>query len=229
MGKSNLEKVGTYRGTIASVSMETTKNGLPMAVIGLDGNEFYAQEPEDLAAAGLTEPGYVEIETAHGLGFFVLVDNKGKLTGWADGVAKATGWQQDGFDYLVDTDLVGRPCLFSAETNEYNGETSIRVNRIDTPDADPNNGRRSIDPDDLKALNARFASAFKPRKVAPAKVASGMRKPATGAANGTTTPKSAVFKLEGAANGTTTPKSAVLKLEGAVLGDSIPTEDNIPF
>lgn len=165
---SQIERPGTYLGTITESTLGQTKTGLPQWIARLTADKLYADNAELLEFYKLKEAAYVEWPGEEGItAFLVLFNDKGPLKNY-DQLQVATGW--DGQDFQTLTDLVGKRLLFRVEEDTYNGKTSLKVNWVDAEDAPPERTLKPVAPEVVKDLNSKFLSALK-KPAAPAKPA----------------------------------------------------------
>jgi hypothetical protein len=178
-----LDRPGTYRGSIQESSFGTTKNDYPQWVTRLLALEKYVEDKVEMEQFKITEPGWVPYDYGDSIvGYIVLAGEKG-LTVSYEQIQKATGWDGSDFQDLAgNSPVLGKPILFKVENNEYNGKTSLKVSWIDKADADPNPKLREADPATIKAQTAKWlAGRAKPAVTKAATVA----KPPVVAANPT--------------------------------------------
>ena len=162
---SQIDRTGTFRFQAVDAGLAETKNGFPQWVAQLQAVEFYDEETEQW----IDWSGYEEREITY---YGVLFGGDGNPTLNAKQLQKALGWSGASFEeleyeHIADVTFQGR-----VEEHTYDGVTTLRVNWIDHYDAEPGRVLQKLDTDQVKALNARFASKLrdlsggqKPRKV----------------------------------------------------------------
>ena len=181
-----IDRPGTYRGSIQESSFGTTKNDFPQWVCRLLALEKYVDDKTEMEQFKITEPGWVPYDYGDSIvGYVVLAGEKG-LTVSYEQIQKATGWDGSDFQDLAgNSPVLGKTILFKVENNEYQGKTSLKVSWIDKADADPNPKLREADPATIKAQTAKWLAG---RAVAPkpaAAKAATVAKPPVAAANPT--------------------------------------------
>lgn len=174
-----IDRAGTFIGTILESGFSTTANGYPQWVIKLGATKYYAKSPEELAHFQIAEPAYVDWSSfgEEIVGYLVLFNDKGPLMSYEQAQA-ATGW--DGQDFQTLGDHVGKSILFRVEEDTYNNVTKLKVNWIDAENAPPERSLKQVDAGVLKDLNNKFLSGIK-KPVAPAKPTSAAKPAVAGA------------------------------------------------
>ncbi|RKY06310.1 MAG: hypothetical protein DRP65_11940, partial [Planctomycetota bacterium] len=76
-------------------------------------------------------------------------------------LVKAIGWDGRDFMLLDQMDLSKTQIQGRVGENDYNNKISLRVEWIDHVDAEPGQQLRRLDADELKKLNAKFASGLR--------------------------------------------------------------------
>jgi len=157
-----INETGTYRGLSTDWGVSTTKNGFPQFVVSLNATEVWDKDEEawvDISGEEATEI------TA----FLVLFGKSGKPTLNAEQVEKAYGWNGASFSDLANGDYSDEKVLFRVEENEYEGNVSLQVNWIDSPDASPGRSIGKLSDNELKALDAQYSKYLKKPATKPAK------------------------------------------------------------
>lgn len=171
MSFTPIDRIGAFRGKPKEWTLSKSKNGFPMFNIHVAATERYVDQPEEMAAFNLTEPGWVPWAdyNQETVGHLCLFNAEKALLNYEQ-VQKALGWDGASLAALASGDWSNTTILFQMEENEYNGETSIRMNWIDAADASPTRGLQALDADGLKDLDSKFKGMMKaPAKAAPAK------------------------------------------------------------
>ena len=156
-----INNAGTYRGRVSNAAVTTSKNGFPQLAANLIADEFWDTDGEAPAWVALTDKP--DIDT-----YMVLVDGKEQKTLNCKQVETVFGW--DGVS-LVDLDnmnLAEAKVQFRVETREYNNQPQIQVTWISEYDALPGRKISKLEPDAVKALNAKFSKALGGKTAKPA-------------------------------------------------------------
>lgn len=162
---NQLDRIGTFQGTVVSSGVSTTKNGYPQWVAILKANKLYVEDAATMQHYGITEAGYVDYPEETITGFFVLFGKDGELMNYQK-VQDATGWDGTAFDTIPGI-AEGKTVMFRVEEDTYEGKTSNKVKWIDAADASPNRTVKNLDAAELKSLTAKFIT--KKAKVVAAK------------------------------------------------------------
>jgi hypothetical protein len=192
---NQIDRPGTFRGTLIEWGVSETKNGFPQFVAKLKADEYYDETTGEWVAWGEFDQ---EITA-----FLVLYSLDQKTGQWtellnAKQLQKALAWDGQDFQVLAEGDYAKTRVLVRVEEHEYNNVTKLQVSWIDTADADPVRKLQKFDTEKLKGLNAKFAGVIN-KPAAPAK--------APAKAPVATPPKKAVKKAT-AATPPTSPSSA---------------------
>lgn len=168
-----LDRAGTYLGIIAESTLGQSSGGFPQFVGRLVADRKYVNDPAEMAHFGIKEPGYVdwlfgEAEGPSIIVFMVLFADKGPLKNYEQ-LMSATGWTGEDFQDL--TNLVGKRVLFRVEAETYKEVESLKVNWIDAEDAPPERTLKSVAPDKVSELNAKFLAGMKKPAAPPKPVA----------------------------------------------------------
>lgn len=197
---AKLDTAGTYRGEIVEAGLGVTKNGFPQFVGRFKATEKFVEELSELQH--FHEQGVVEARDEEGktfdpqwvdwsafdeyiTGFLVLFNNDEefsedtKLMNY-DQLQTALGWGGTEFESLNDDTHVGKTVLFRVEEDEYNGQTQLKVNWIDDPEASPTRELRKLDDDKLKGLQSKLKMGGKKQAAKSAKAAKPAGKPSGG-------------------------------------------------
>jgi hypothetical protein len=191
---AQIESPGTYIATIVDHGLGETRRGFPQFVARFHLKQKYVEDLHELK--GFYEQGVVEarddsgqtfdpqwVDWSHfdeyGTGYFVLFndtdsfDENSKLFHY-DQLQAATGWQGVEFESFNDGWFVDKDVLIRVEEDEYNGETRLKINTIDSKDAAPDRGRgvQKAEPEKVKSLQSKLkmgkksggAKASKPSK-----------------------------------------------------------------
>jgi hypothetical protein len=167
-----IDRPGTFRGTPLDWGVSETKNGYPQFVVRLQALEFYDEEAEQYVPWSEWEQDTT--------GYFVLY-TKDKQGQWqellnAKQVKKVFGWTGLDFESLATGKYEAVSVLFRVEDTEYNGQHSLKVTWIDTPDANPVKTLPKYDTEKLKGLTAKMSGALTATATTPA---SAPKKPAS--------------------------------------------------
>ena len=160
---SLIDRAATFRGRIADHGVSKSSGGFPQLILQLVAVEIY--DVDEQAWKDWSEYDVNEIQA-----YLVLFGGKGETLN-SQQVKKVTGWDGLSFAGLAALDLSETKIQFRVEENTYEGKTNLQVSWIDEYDAEPGRTVRKSDPDEMKALDAQYASLLKSsgKKVAPTK------------------------------------------------------------
>jgi len=151
---SLISKTGTYRGDIIDSGLAATKNGYPQFIISLRGLEYYDNDTAQWV-------DWSEVEESEITAYLVLFGSDETPTLNCKQLQKTIGWDGVSFTSLLKLDLSTVKIQFRIETNIYEGKTSLKVNWIDHYDAEPGRTIQKLDDNEVKALDAKYAIAFR--------------------------------------------------------------------
>lgn len=150
-----IKQIGTFKFNILEHCVTvTSKSQAPQWVASLQAVEAYDDESEQW----VDYSGYEDNETT---AYLVLFGREKQALLNARQLQKAIGWSGRDFAELDQMDLSKVQIQGRIEENEYNGKTSLRVQWIDHVDAEPGRQLQRLDADELKKLNAKFASGLR--------------------------------------------------------------------
>ena len=217
-----IDRISTFRGSIVEHTVNKSSGGFAQWQAQLLAAEIY--DEDEKAWVDFSDYDAREITT-----FLVLFDSKEQATLNCHQVKKITNW--DGLSFfdpdcgLSNLDLSKVGIQWRVEENTYNDKTSLQVSWVDEYDAAPGRTVRKLNPDDMRALDAQYASILKNtgKKAAPAKAKPG-KVTAKGAKS--TQPKGPVTK-KGAVDplGPQAPKAPAT---GAAIAPTAPTAPAAP-
>ncbi len=153
----------TYRGSIVAHAVSLSSGDFPQWVAELVATEIW--DDEEKIWVNFTSPEYVE-EGNGAIAYLVLFGGDGKETLNAKQVQKVTGWDGLSFEGLNDMDLSSTGIQFRMKSNTYKEKTRLQVDWIDEYDATPGVGVPTLNPDQLKQLDAKYKQFMK--RTAPA-------------------------------------------------------------
>ena len=153
-----VDREATFRGPIVSHAVSLTKNEYPQWVAELKGIEVWDDEEKVWV-------DWTDVEQNGALAYLVLFGSKGETLTCTQ-VKKATGWDGLSFSGLNDMDLSETVIQFRMEYDTYNDKTTLQVAWIDEYDATPGTAIKTLKPDEIKALDAKFKQFM--TKAAPA-------------------------------------------------------------
>jgi hypothetical protein len=154
-----IQNKGTYRGPILDHGVGKSSTGLPQWSVQVAATEQYNYD------TGAWEP---LPEPAEFTGYLSLVTKKSEPTFHVADIQAAIDWDGKSLTSLSRMDLNGAGVQFNVEPHEYEGNTSLRMNKIAHYDATPSNGTiRKVDDASLRDLDAAFAGLFKTSAVKP--------------------------------------------------------------
>ena len=198
---SNVDTPGTYIAEITDGGLGETKNGYPQFVGRFKAVKKYVEELSELKH--FHEQGVVEARDDEGktfdpqwvdwsdfdesiTGFLVLFndadsfDEDSKLLNY-DQLQAATGWDGTEFESLNDGSFVGKQVLIRVTEDDYTGQTRLKVDWIDDPNANPDRELKKLDDSKVKSLQSKLKMGGK-KKAAKGKPA----KPSKGKGGGET-------------------------------------------
>ena len=149
-----IDRPGTFRGNIVESSFGTTKNGYPQFVAKFQATQMYDQETKQW----LDWSQYEETEIT---GYLVLAGKDGNFGKNAEQLMKALGWSGTSFSELDEADYSKTLVQFRVAMDNYNGKPTLKVVWVDNANAEPGSSLKKMDKSEVKALDAKFAKAFK--------------------------------------------------------------------
>jgi hypothetical protein len=145
-----IDRVGRYRGVPTGGIIRPTKNGFPQFIVNLAVTEMFDEETGEW----VDWTDYDMSTTA----FFVLFGKEKPIFHYPQ-VMAAFDWNGRDMALLQSEDYGDLIVSFYVEEDEYENVIRLKVNWIDTYDADPRQARMApLDTGDIKALNAQYAS-----------------------------------------------------------------------
>lgn len=173
---NKIDTIGNYRGEIMEAGLGVTKNQFPQSVLRLKALEKWVDSKSEMEHFKLPEPAWVDWSSfeEETVGFFVLFNSadtfdKGTSLLNYEQLQMATGWDGLEFDSLQNGALLGKKVSFRVEDHEYQGKQSIQVSWIDAYNADPVRKLKTLDAEDVKALNKKLKIAKPAAKPVAAK------------------------------------------------------------
>lgn len=148
-----LEEAGTFRGLVTSTVFNTTRSGLPQLCVGVQVTEVWDTENN----------GWVERDNdEHITGYFVLFGQSGDPLLNAGQIQKVFGWSGKSFMELQKLEAVDLPVLIRTTEDTYKGRSSLKVQWIDTADADPTKtGVSTVDDKEVRELDKKYGRALR--------------------------------------------------------------------
>jgi hypothetical protein len=156
-----ISNAGTYRGRVLNAAVNSSKNGFPQLAANLVADEFWDTDGEQPAWVGLQDKP--EIDT-----YMVLVDGKGDKTLNCKQVETVLGWDGVSLVDLDNMEFAEKQVQFRVEEREYNGKQQIQVTWLSEYDAIPGRKVSKLEPDAVKAMQAKFAKALGGKSMKPA-------------------------------------------------------------
>ena len=158
-----VDRTGTFRGKILDHGISTTKKGFPQWIVQLVATEIFDEDEQVWV-------DWSEYDVNEITAYLVLFGGKGE-TLTCQQVKKITGWPGLSFSTLDAMDLSKTGIQFRVEDNTYEGKTTKQVSWVDEFDAAPGRAVRKLNPEDMQALEAQYASVLKgsSKKASPAK------------------------------------------------------------
>ena len=174
-----IDRPGAYRGKPLDWGVSETRNGYPQMILRLQATEFY-DETGELTGG---EPGWVnwadyEQEITAYVVLYTQKDGKWEELLNAKQVKKVFGWTGLDFESLAEGKWGETILLFRVDPNEYNGQTTLKVQWIDTADASPVKQLPKYDTAKLKGLTAKMSGALSASAPAPVAAKPTTAKPA---------------------------------------------------
>lgn len=192
-----IESAGVYIGTITESGISLTKNNFPQVVLRLEAKKKFIEEKSEIEffqKQGLLQegqPAYVDWSSfgEEGMYFGVLFKSATEFSKDTallnyDQLQLATGWDGTEFDSFTDGSFVGTDILFRVQEKkayinkdgkQVGGDGSLEISWIDNKDAPPQRQLKSVEADQVKALNAMLkgmgTKIAKPAASAPSKPA----------------------------------------------------------
>lgn len=165
MAKQWPEYMGTYKGIITETGFTQPKEGqVPPFVVSVQLTEYWDNKEGEWFDASDNDYNV--------RAYLYLYGREGGVEG-ADivetlnhgQVCKVFGWDGCGLTYLCTTDFVGREVQVRISANTYaKAKTPVQVDWIDVADADPTNSLNTMDADEVKAMELKFAYLWKGKK-----------------------------------------------------------------
>jgi len=153
-----IDRPATFRGSIVSHAVSLSKNDFPQWVAELRGTEIWDEEEKVWV-------DWTDVELNGIIAYLCLFGGKGETLTCTQ-VKKITGWEGLSFASLNEMDLSETGIQFRVAWNTYDGKDTLQVEWVDEYDATPGSAIRTLDADEMKALDARFKSQM--TKTAPA-------------------------------------------------------------
>ena len=153
-----VDREATFRGNIVNHAVSLTKNEYPQWVAELKAIEIWDDDDKVWV-------DWTDVEENGAIAYLVLFGGKGETLTCTQ-VKKATGWDGLSFTGLNELDLSETIIQFRMEYNTYNDKTTLQVAWIDEENAEPGTAIRTLKPDEMKALDAKFKQFM--TKAAPA-------------------------------------------------------------
>ncbi len=154
-----VKNAATYRGGVVSHAVSETRNGFPQWVAELSVVEIWDDDDKvwvDWSKYGLSIVAYN-----------TLFGSKGETLTCTQ-VKKTVGWDGLSFQGLNDMDLSEVQIQFRVEESTYEEKTSLKVEWIDTYDAVPGTAIKTLNPDEMKQLDAKYKQFMTKSKPATA-------------------------------------------------------------
>jgi hypothetical protein len=165
MPKQWPEYMGTYKGIITETGFTQPKEGqVPPFVVSVQLTEYWdAKEGEwfDASDNDYNVRAYLYLYGREGGvegANIVETLNHGQ-------VCKVFGWDGCGLTYLCTTDFIGKEVQVRISASTYaKAKTPVQVDWIDVADADPTNSLNTMDVEEVKAMELKFAYLWKGKK-----------------------------------------------------------------
>jgi len=176
---TQIDQAGAYRGKVTAHSVGvTSKKGCPQLILQFKAQERYVDTPALQAHFGLEAPGWVDYSTFDQslTDYLVLFNDADDFSEDTanfnyEQVQRALGWDGTSFDDLNDgTTFLNKVFVARLKQDSYKDVERIVIDSIDSADAEPYRGLRSVDPDKLKDLNSKL-KGIKKKAAGPKAVA----------------------------------------------------------
>ncbi len=145
---NQVERADTFRGKIVNHAVSVTTNEFPQWVAELIATEIWDVEEKVWV-------DWTDVAENGAMAYMVLFGSKGETLTCTQ-VKKITGWDGLSFTSLNDLDLSETGIQFRMEWNTYKDDTKLQVAWVDEYDATPGSAVRTLNPDEMKALDARY-------------------------------------------------------------------------
>lgn len=152
--RNQIDRTGTFRGSITDFGLAITKNNFPQLVLALCGEGYYDEDEK-------TWVNWEGVEEADITAYLVLFGAEKNSTLNMKQVQKALNWDGLSFASLLKTEWESLKVQFRVEPHTYNEQTTLRVNWIDAYDAEPGRTISKLTDDEVKKLDIEYAVAFK--------------------------------------------------------------------
>jgi len=149
-----IDRPGTFRGYITEQAIGESKNGHTQLEAKFTATQMYDQETKQW----LDWSHYDETEIK---GYLYLASKNQEWYKTAEQLMKALGWSGTSFSELDETDYSKTLVQFRVAMDNYNGKPTLKVVWVDNANAEPGSSLKKMDKNAVKALDAKFAKAFK--------------------------------------------------------------------
>lgn len=150
---SLINRCGTFRGLLIDWGISQTQNGYPQFQISLVAKEYWDQDEK----VWVDWSQYEENEI---IAYLVLVGGEGKPLLNCHQLQKALEWSGESFKELAEGDYGQTTIQFRVEESTYENVTRKKVVWIDHVDAEPGRTVQKLDVDEVKKLDAMYATAL---------------------------------------------------------------------
>lgn len=217
---TKIDSEGTFIFEVVESAIGITqKNSYPQWVARLNAKKKWIENAEEMAHFKITEPAYVDWNFDEEILAYICLFNSAETftTEGKDRTAMlnydqlklALGWDGTEFDSLADGSMVKKLIQGRVQSSEYpkgSGNTSLKVEWIDSVDAPATRTLKSLAPDAVSALTKKLQINVKKVVAPPAKpVVPGKPKPSTPAASAPSTVAPTVAASEVSKPATTAP------------------------
>ena len=151
-----INRTGTFRGVVTEHGIgKTRKSDYPQLILALQAVEFWDEDESVWVDWSAEEECQINA-------YLVLFGGDDKVMFHTDACIKTFGWDAVSFTSLDNCIEDGETKLqFLVAENEYEGNVTLQVSRIDHWDAEPGKTLQKLDADDLKDLDKRYALPLK--------------------------------------------------------------------
>lgn len=170
-----VDSPGVYRLSVVESGFNITKNGYPKWVAQLKVEQKFVTDKDELNHFELDEPAWVDYSPFDQVVFAHMVLFKANLRKdencTDENVYKnyeqlqlALGWDGTSFSELGNEEFVGKSFQGRIEANEYQGKIRYQLAWIDSYDANPGGGIKTLDISEVKKYDSLLVGLGKKKK-----------------------------------------------------------------
>src|SRR4030042_5584525 len=147
---AQIDRTGTFRGSVVDFGLATTKNEYPQLILALRGEEYYDEDEKQWVS-------WEGVEETDITAYLVLFGTDKTPIFHIRQLQKALGWDGLSFSSLVKIEWENLKLTFRVETHIYNGASSLKITNVDAYDAEPGRSISKLDDEEVKKLDAVYA------------------------------------------------------------------------